>query len=70
MRDQRVELKGYFLSKSTQWESWTIALNQTELGQKAARQTNTSLLIRKSYSIFVRVMVKKGVADDDDDDDE
>jgi hypothetical protein len=42
LRDKRVELKGYFLSKSTLWESWTIALNQTELGQKAARQTNTA----------------------------
>jgi hypothetical protein len=29
-----------------------------------------SLLIRKRYSVFLGVMVKKGVADDDDDDDE
>jgi hypothetical protein len=34
-------------------ESWITALNLTELGQKAAGQKNTSLLIRRSYSIFL-----------------
>jgi hypothetical protein len=31
----------------------------------AAPQKNTSLLKRKSYSIFLKVTVKKGVADDE-----
>jgi hypothetical protein len=34
--------------------------------QKAARQKNTSLLIRKSYLLFLGEMVKEVVADDDD----
>jgi hypothetical protein len=55
--------------ESTQGESWTIALSLPKLGQKAARQENTSPIIRKNYTLFFRVMVKKGVADDDDDDD-
>jgi hypothetical protein len=38
----------------------------TEQGQKAARQKNTSLLIRARYSLFLRVIVKKGIADDSD----
>ncbi len=38
----------------------------TEQRQKAACQKNTSLLIRESYSLFLRVRVKKGVADDND----
>jgi hypothetical protein len=37
--------------------------------QKAAHQKNTSLLIGKSYSLFLGVMVKKGVVDNNDDDD-
>ncbi len=51
-------------------ESLIKALNQTKLGQKAARQKNTSPLIRKSYSLFLRVMLKKGVPDVSDYDDE
>jgi hypothetical protein len=51
-------------------ESWTTALDLTKLGPKAAHQKNTSLLIRKSYSLFLGVMVRKGVTDGDHDDDE
>jgi hypothetical protein len=56
------------LVESTQWESRTTALNK--LGRKAVRQKNTFLQIRKSYSLFLRVTLKKGVADVGDDDDE
>jgi hypothetical protein len=70
MGGEGAELKGYSHSGSAQEESWTTGQRLTKLGQKAARQKNASPLIRKSYSLFLRVMVKKGVADDDDDDDE
>jgi hypothetical protein len=70
MGSQGAELKVYSHSESTQGESWTRALGLTKLGQKAACRKNASLLIRKSYSLFCRVMVKKGVADNDDDDNE
>jgi hypothetical protein len=43
-------------------------LDQTRA--KGSRLENTSPLIRKSYSLFLGVMGKKGVADDNDDDDE
>jgi hypothetical protein len=66
----RAELKGYSHRESTQGESWTTALNLAELGQKAAHQKKTSLQIRKSYSLFLRVILKKGDVDDGDDDDE
>jgi hypothetical protein len=42
--------------------SWITAQHLTELGKKAACQKNTSLLVRNSYSLFLGVMVKKGVA--------
>jgi hypothetical protein len=61
---------GYSHRESTQRESWTTALKLTELGQKAARQKNTLLHIRKSYSLFLRVMLEKGVVDVSDDNDE
>ncbi len=64
------ELKGYSHRGSTQGVNWTTALDLTELGQKAAHWKNVSLLIRKSYSFFLGVMVKKGVADANFDDDE
>jgi hypothetical protein len=64
------ELNGYSHRGSTQGVSWTTALDLTELGQKAAHWKNVSLLIRKSYSFFLGVMVKKAVADDNFDDDE
>jgi hypothetical protein len=67
---QWVELMGYSHRKSTQRESWTRAVKLTELGQKAARQKNTLLHIRKSYSLFLGVTLKKGVVDVGDDDDE
>jgi hypothetical protein len=67
---QRAELKGYSHRESIQGESWTKALDLIKLGQKAARQENASPLLRKSYSLFIRVTAKKGIADDDDDDDE
>jgi hypothetical protein len=63
-------VKGYSHRESSQGESWITALNLFELGQKAACNKYTSLLIRKSYSLFLGVTVKKGVADDDDDVDE
>ncbi len=62
------QVLGYSHRENTKGESWTTALNLTKLGQKAARQKNTSPLIRKSYSIFLGVTLKKGVADVGDDD--
>jgi hypothetical protein len=70
MGGQRAELKDYSHSESIQGESWSTPLDLTKLGQKAAHQKNTSQLIRKSYSLFLVVMVKKGVAVDDEDNDE
>ncbi len=70
MGGQRTELKGYFHRESTQGESCKTVLDLTQLGEKAARQKNTSPLIRKSYSPFFWVTVKKGVADDGGNDDE
>jgi hypothetical protein len=70
MGDKWAELKGYSLRESTQEKSWTTALNLTELGQKAACQKNTLLQIRKSSSLFLRMTLKKGVADVGDDDGE
>ncbi len=64
------QVKGKSHRKSTQGESCTTILNLTGLSQKAPLQKNTSLLIRKSYSLFLGVTVKKGVADDNDNDDE
>jgi hypothetical protein len=61
---------GYSHRESTQRESWTRAFKQTKLGQKASRQKNTLLHIRKSYSLFLGVTLKKGVVDVGDDDDE
>ncbi len=65
----RAELKGYSHKESAQGDKWTTALELTELGQKAARWKNTSLFIRKRYSVFLGAVVKTGVADDDDNDD-
>jgi hypothetical protein len=67
---QRAELKGYSRMKSTQGESWATAVNLSKLGQKAACQKKHFMLIRKNYSLFLRVMVEKGVDDDYEDDDE
>ncbi len=64
------QVKGNSHRESTQGESWTTTLNLTELSQKAPLQKNTSPLIRKSYSLFLGVTVKKGVADVNDNDDE
>jgi hypothetical protein len=63
---QWAELTGYSQRESTQGKSWTTTLSLTELGQKAAHQRNTSLLVKKSYSLFLWVIVKKGVVDDND----
>jgi hypothetical protein len=64
-----VRVKGDSHRESTQGESWKTALNLTKLGQKAAHKKNTSMLIRRSYSfsLFLEVMLKKGVVDDNDD---
>jgi hypothetical protein len=70
MEGQWAKLKSYSNRESTQGESWTSALKLTKLKQKAAHQKNTSLLVRKSYSLFLWMMMKKGVVDDCDDDDE
>jgi hypothetical protein len=67
---QRAELNGYSPRVSTQEESWITALNLTKLGQKTACQENTLPLIRKSYSLFLGMTVKKGIADDNDNDDD
>jgi hypothetical protein len=64
------QVKGNSHRESTQGESWTTTLNLNELRQKATLQKNTSLLVRKNYSLFLGVTVKKRVADDDDNDDE
>jgi hypothetical protein len=66
MGSQRAELNVYSHRESAQGESWTTALKLTKLVQKAALQKNTSLLIRKSYSLFLGEMVKEVVAEDDD----
>jgi hypothetical protein len=66
MGGQRAELNGYSCRVSTQEESSITALNLTTLGQKTASQKNTLPLIRKSYSLFLGMTMKKGVADDDD----
>jgi hypothetical protein len=41
-------------------ENWTTALCLTEQGQKAACQRRM-LLVRKSYSLYLQVMLQKGV---------
>ncbi len=64
------QVKGLLSHGTPLGESWTTALSLTELGQKAACQKNTLLLIRRSHSLFLGVMVKKGVADGDNYDDE
>jgi hypothetical protein len=65
------QIKGLFsqnnYSRGDLW--WKIALSITEQGQKAARQRKI-LLVRKSYSLYFRVMVQKGVDDVSEDDDE
>jgi hypothetical protein len=63
-------VKGLLSQRIHPRESWTIALDLTKLGQKAAHQKNTSQLIRNSYSLFLEVIVKKRVTDDDDNDDQ
>jgi hypothetical protein len=50
-------------------ESWTTALSLTEQGQKAARQRKIPL-VRKSYSLYLWVMLQKGVDDVSEDDDD
>jgi hypothetical protein len=59
-------VKGLLSQGSTQGESWTTALNLSELGQKAARQKNSSLP-RERTAHFLCAMLKKGVVDVGDD---
>jgi hypothetical protein len=64
------QIKGLFSRNIySKRETWKIALSITEQGQKAARQRKI-LLVRKSYSLYLRVMLQKGVDDVDEDDDE
>jgi hypothetical protein len=51
-------------------KSWTPALSLTEQGQKAAHQRKKIPLVRKSYSLYLLVMLQKGVDGVGEDDDE
>ncbi len=62
------KLKGHSHRESTQGESWKTALDLTELGQKTARQKDNAPQIRKSNSLFLRVIVKNAFTGDDDND--
>jgi hypothetical protein len=50
--------------------SWTTALSLTEQGQKAAPREKKIPQARKSYSLYLRVMLQKGVDGVGEDDDE
>jgi hypothetical protein len=48
-------------------ESWTTALNPTEQGQKAAQQSKI-MVVRKSFSLCLRLTLQKrvdGLGEDD-----
>jgi hypothetical protein len=49
-------------------ESWTTALSLAEQGHKAARQIKIPL-VRKSYSLYLRAKLNKGVDEVGEDDD-
>jgi hypothetical protein len=50
-------------------KSWTTALSLTKQGQKAACQRKIPL-VRKSYSLYLRVWLQKGVDGVSENDDE
>ncbi len=68
--DQRAELKGYSYRGIYSRGELDNSSKPNRTRARGSRSENTSPLIRKSYSLFLWVMVKRGVADDDDNDDQ